>query len=404
MARSLFALMLLLTGCATSLQTAGANNDHLFVWAGAGAKQESDFLAVIDVDPKSANYAEIVASTVAPGPRGGAHHTDHEMPPGGVLLANAFGSGRTVMFDVSHPTQPKLIGSFAGAGEYNHAHSFVRLPDGNVLATFQERGHGNEHAGALVKLSPTGEVLKTSDAADPGIEPFVRPYSLAVVPALDRIVTTSADMHAKAVSRAVQVWRLSDMSLIKTVMLPAPPSGKHNEDPAEPRLLSDEKTVVVSTFTCGLFLIKGLEGQNPSAEFIHKFSDSDTCAVPVVAGRFWVQTDASIPGLISLDMTNPSRPKEVDRLVLAPDELPHWIALAPDGKRIVISGGEKALRSRVLLAQIAPGSGKLSLDPSFRSKGAARPGVSFERAQWPHGPAGPAAPHGAVFSRGRAGE
>lgn len=403
MARLLIAL-LLLTGCVSQLQSSGTYSNHLFVWAGADAKEESDFLAVIDVDPKSATYGEIVATTPAPGPRGGAHHTEHEMPKGGVLLANAFGSGRTFLFDLHQPTEPKVAGFFAGAAEYNHAHSFVRLPNGNVLASYQERGHGNERPGALVELSPSGEVLRSSDAADPAIEPFVRPYSLAVVPALDRVVTTSADMHAKAVSRAVQVWRLSDLSLIKTVLLPAPPSGKHNEDPAEPRLLSDGRTVAVSTFTCGLFLIKGLEGENPSAEFIHKFSDTDACALPVVAGRFWVQTDASLPGLISLDMADPSRPREVDRLVLAPDELPHWIALAPDGRRIVISGGGKALRSRVLLANIAPGSGKLALDTSFRSRGAARPGVSFDRAHWPHGKAGPALPHGAVFTRPRAGK
>lgn len=398
MPRLLLAL-LLLSGCASTPPRTEVKEDYLFVWAGAAAKEESDFLAVIDVEPTSPSYAEIIATAPADGLRGGAHHTEHEMPKDGILLANAFGSGRTFLFDLRQPRQPQLVGSFASAGEYMHPHSYVRLPNGNILATYQQRGHGNERPGALVELSPNGQVLKTSDAADPGVEPFIRPYSLAVIPALDRVVTSSADMHAKAISRAVQVWRLSDLSLIKTVLLPPPPGGKQNEDPAEPRVLSDGRTVVVSTFTCGLFLLRDLEGESPFAKFIHKFSDTDACALPVVAGRYWVQTDASVPGLVSLDMTDPSRPREVDRLVLASDEHPHWISLAPDGRRIVISGGGKALQTRVLLARIDPRTGQLSVDTSFKAKGARELGVSFDRMEWPHRKGGRAIPHGAVFKR-----
>ncbi|HYE28710.1 MAG TPA: hypothetical protein VEA61_10810 [Allosphingosinicella sp.] len=401
MARIWLVSLALLSGCVAQPHRADRSGEHLLVWVAPQSNEQSDFLAAIDLDPQSPTYARVVATVAAPGPTGGAHHTEYEMPDGGILAANAFGSGRTYLFDVSDPRRPKFAGSLEGAGDYSHPHSFARFPNGNLLATFQERGHGNERPGALVEYSPDGRMLRSSDAADPGVEPFIRPYSLTIVPELDRVVTTSADMHSKDISRAVQVWRLSDMSLVKTVRLPTPPAGIQNEDPAEPRLLADGRTVAVSTFTCGLFLLEGLDGQDPVARFIHKFSDTDKCAVPVVAGRFWVQADASLPGLISLDMSVPSQPSEVDRLILAPDELPHWIALAPDGRRIVISGGKEALRSRVLLAKIDPATGKLSLDSAFRPAGAARPGVTFDQASWPHGASGTAIPHGAVFSRPR---
>ena len=39
------------------------------------------------------------------------------------------------------------------------------------------------------------------------------------------------------------------------------------------------------------------------------------------------------------------------------------------------------------------------IDDRFRDAGASVAGVSFDRADWPHGATGPAVPHGAVFSR-----
>jgi hypothetical protein len=375
------------------------SGDYLFVWATDDGARKSDFLAVIDASRSSPRYGEILATVQTGMALSIAHHTEHVMPAGGILFANGFGAGETFLFDLRDPLHPKLAGQFGGAGEYMHPHSFVREPDGNVLATYQMRGHDNAEPGALVELSPTGEVLRVSPAADPKGEPFIRPYSLAIVPKLNRVVTTSADMHEKAVSHSVQVWRLSDLKLLKTVRLPEGPAGNEGNDSAEPRLLADGRTVVVSTFNCGLFMMDGLAGTQPKAKLIYSFTGGGQCALPVVAGRFWVATDTSIPGLVALDMHNPRAPREVSRLVLGKGQQPHWISLAPDGERIVISGGQEELKTRVLLARIDRSTGKLTLDESFRDKGGAEAGVSFDRTSWPHGDTGRAIPHGAVFSR-----
>lgn len=375
-----------------------AKGDYLFVWASDVGAKKSDFLAVIDADPRSPQYAQVIATVPAGIANRHAHHTEHEMPAGGILFANVFGAEKTFLFDLRDPRRPRVAGSFENAGEYMHPHSYARTPNGTVLATYQMRGHDNAEAGALVEVSADGKVLRTSDAADPDVEPFIRPYSLAVVPAINRVVTTSADMHGKDVSRAVQLWRLSDLKLLKTIRLPKGPGGKENEDPAEARVLADGRTVVVSSFNCGMFLLDGLDGAAPSAQFIHAFAGGDECALPVVAGRYWVATDTKL-GLISVDMTDPGRPKEVSRLALPGGQGPHWIALAPDGRRIVISGGKNAFETRVLMARIDPATGQLSLDTTFRDKGSSTPGVSFDRVNWPHGATGKAMPHGAVFSR-----
>lgn len=375
-----------------------AKNDYLFVWATDVGAKKSDFLAVIDADASSLRYGEVIATAPTGVALSIAHHTEHEMPKGGVLFANGFGAGQTFLFDLHDPLHPKVTGSFLGAGDFMHPHSFAREPNGNVLATYQMRGHENAEPGALVELSPEGKVLRVSAAADPKGESFIRPYSLAIVPKLDRVVTTSADMHAKEVSHSVQVWRLSDLTLLKTVRLPTGPRGTEGDDPAEPRVLEDGRTVVVSTFNCGMFVLDDLAGNEPVAKLVHALPMGE-CALPVVAGRYWVATDTSIPGLVSLDMSNPREPREVSRLVLGKGQQPHWISLSPDGQRIVVSGGKEALETRVLMVRIDRRTGKLALDERFRDKGATEAGVSFDRKSWPHGNTGRALPHGAVFSQ-----
>src|SRR5437870_10242996 len=71
---------------------------YLFVWAGDVAGKASDFLGVIDADPASARYGAAVASLPVGEAGTRPHHTEHEMPAGGHLLANGFAAGRTWLF------------------------------------------------------------------------------------------------------------------------------------------------------------------------------------------------------------------------------------------------------------------------------------------------------------------
>ena len=393
-------LSLLLVSASSAGPTAPLpRSDYLFVWTMDADAQQSDFLAVIDLDRASPSFATVVATAPTGVKNGKSHHTEHEMPAGGILFANGFGAGQTWLFDLNQPRSPKIKSSFTNAGEMMHPHSFVRLANGNVLATYQMTGHDNEEPGGLAEISAGGEILRTSPVTGLAPGEFVRPYSLAIVPALDRVVTTSTDMHSDGPARSVQVWRLSDLKLLSTIVLPPGPRGKEHHLPAEPRLLGDGRTVMVNTFSCGLFLLDRLTSATPRARLVHDFVGPGQCALPVVAGRYWVQADASLPGLVSLDISDPSRPRIVDTFKLGEDEKPHWISLAPDGQRIVISGRGPALESRLLIATIDLRTGKLSLDETFRPAGATRPGIDFDRPSWLHGDTGKAIPHGAVFSR-----
>jgi hypothetical protein len=131
-------------GLSQRASTTDMPSTSLFVWAGDADKRESDFMAVVDVDPRSASYASVVA-TVPVGATGTRpHHTDYEMPADGRLWANGFDTGQTFRFDLSDPRKPRLLGSFGDAAPFTHPHSYARLASGNVVATFQ---HGTGERG-----------------------------------------------------------------------------------------------------------------------------------------------------------------------------------------------------------------------------------------------------------------
>ncbi len=396
-------------------QASRGPSPFLFIWAGDSDGKDSDFLAVIDVRPGSSNYGEIV-TTLPVGVRGTfPHHTEYEFPANSLLFANGWGAGQTFIIDLRDPRKPKLAGQFKDLNGYSFPHSFARLENGNVLATFQVKKDGYEPPGALAEIDTHGKLIRASSADVAGMDKTqLWPYSVLVLPRIDRVITSSTEMglpqwarpnkhgashesHTLVDTSNIQVWRLSDLRLLATVPLPTPVKGKSNLNPAEPRLLPDG-SVYVNTFNCGLFRLSGLDGATPKAENVFEFpgaGSKEECAVPVVVGRYWIQTDPSLPGLVVLDVTDPAKPVEASRLIL--DERfrkTHWIAADRDAERVVVTGNN---RSWVLIANIDMKTGKLTLDEKFRTKGSNKPGVDFDRLQWPHGATGKAFVHGALF-------
>ena len=377
---------------------------HLYVWAGDVDRADPDFLAVLDADTESPGYGRVIA-TIPVGLAGTwPHHTEHRMPESRHLFANGFMTGETFRFDLATPEAPRLLGSFDQAAGLTFPHSYERLPSGNVLVTFQGHGERNADPGGLVELTDAGEVVRSGSAADTAAAgALLRPYSLAIVPDLDRVVVTSYDMGEdmgflggrRGRTRVVQVWRLSDLSVVATIELPPGPGGGGNEQPGEPRVLADGRTVLVSTFTCGLYRITGLASGAPGAEHVHGF-DGGGCAVPVVVDDFWVQSVPSARAVVALDVSDPSSPREVSRVTLGPRNFPHWLALDPAGGRIVVADrGDGEMR--IFVVTVDRETGQLAIDQRLRDPGSDRPGVDFGRSEWPHGPTGPARPHGSVF-------
>ena len=392
-------LIALWFACVCLLAHAADKPKYVFVWAGDDAKRAQDFLAVFNADPASKQYGELVTTLSVPGEPGTPHHTEMEMPRNGHLLANQHEAGKTVVFDVHDARRPKVLYHYGDLGGYAHPHTYIRERDGNILATFQYKGLAHHagmkmaaHPGGLVAFTESGKVLRSGDADDPSAkDELIRPYSVVALPKMDRAVTTNTSMHFpdEGTTRTIQVWRLHDLHLLQTIVLPAI-NGRGNELPGEPILAADGKAVLIHTFSCGLYQLNDIDTQ-PVVKPLRTF-ESDFCDVPVRLGHYWVATMSSAHAIAAYDLDSPEL-KEVSRVTFNDKQKPHWISVDATSKRIVLNSGEYG-EHRVYLLDFDPATGALKLDERFRDQGSNEPGVSMDAKKW-----GNAFPHGAVFSR-----
>src|SRR6202022_1450995 len=96
---------------ATGAHASTSPSPYLFVWVSDADRKQSDFLAVVDVRPSSRRYGRLV-TTLPVGVVGTiAHHTEHEMPEGGILFANGLWSSLTFIAELTHPTRERLLGA-----------------------------------------------------------------------------------------------------------------------------------------------------------------------------------------------------------------------------------------------------------------------------------------------------
>jgi hypothetical protein len=402
------ALLLLLAVCATLPapgQSAKGNSagHYLFTWVGAAEQKGNDFLAVIDADPASPNFGHLLTTLATDQPTGYVHHTEYTMPASGMLFANDHNAGRTFIFDLHDPLHPKIETSFTDMDGYMHPHSFVRLPNGHVLATFQHahremNSESQGRSGGLVEIDDSGKVIRSASNADPAFpDALLSPYGLVVIPEIDRVVSTNSSMHMDDIFRGVtyQVWRLSDLKLLKTEYLDVGENRYAQISPEEPRLGPDG-SVFVQTLGCGLERITGIDTDHPASHLVYTFP-GNWCGVPTIVGHYLIQPAPNVHAAIVLDIANPTKPVEVSRFTFDSNYFPHWTGWDPKTNRIVITPGREG-DPRLYLLQFYVQSGSIALDKTFRDADG-KAGFNFTDRNWPHGWEGTGRPHGAVFSR-----
>jgi len=381
-----------------------ATEDYLFAWAGDAGQKGNDFLAVIDADPSSASYGKLVTTLATDQKTIQVHHTEYTMPASGMLFANDHGAGRTFIFDVRDPLHPKIANSFTDMGGYMHPHSYLRLPDGNVLATFQHAHHAGSDmvmgaTGGLVEINDEGKVIRSASSADPAFaDALLMPYSLVVLPELDRIVSTNSSMHLNEIFSGVtyQVWRLSDLKLLKTEYFDVGENRYAQISPEEPRLGPDG-SIFVQTLGCGIERITGINTDQPTSHLVYSFP-GNWCGVPTIVGHFLIQSVPDLHGLVVLDIANAAKPVEVSRLKLTDTYSPHWTAWGSKTQRLVVTSSGSPVDHRLFLLKLDQATGVITVDDAFRDTDG-KPGFNFGDREWPQGWKGTGAPHGAVFTR-----
>ena len=398
----------LAVGCLTVVGAALAadvpsKGHYLLVWTGDRAKAGNDFLAVIDADPNSAGYGHLVTTLVTDQPTVRIHHTEYTMPASGMLFANDHDAGRTFIIDARDPRHPKVAASFSDLAGYMHPHSYVRLPNGHVLATFQHAHHaasvpGTGKSGGLVEIDDTGQVIRSASSADPAFpDALLMPYGLVVLPDVDRVLSTNSSMHDPDLFSGVtdQVWRLSDLALLKTEYLDVGANRYAHVSPEEPRRGPDG-SVFVQTLACGLERITGIATSEPRSQLVYTFP-GNWCGVPTIVDHYLIQSVPAIHGFIVLDISNAATPVEVSRLQISDTYAPHWTGWDPRTRRLVVTSGSTP-DDRTYLLTLDATTGALAVDETFRDSDGV-PGFSFAEREWPHGWKGIGMPHGAVFTR-----
>ncbi|HYD38058.1 MAG TPA: hypothetical protein VEA60_10615 [Allosphingosinicella sp.] len=389
-------------GAAAHSQTVSGPTHYLLVWTGDPAKTGNNFVVVVDADAASPTYGRMVTSVATDQKSATAHHTEYEMPASGMLFANDHGANRTVILDVRNPKQPRQAGAFGSLGGYSMLHSFARLPNGNVLASFQYPDHRGHMAmggktGGLVEIDDSGRMVRSASNADPAFaDEGLLPYGLAVLPKIDRVIVTNSPMGDDFLltSNTYQMFRLSDLKLLGTCRLDPGPRLNGHVSPEEPRIGPDG-AAYIQTLSCGIQRVTGMEGPSPKAALVHQFPGS-WCGVPTIVGRYLVQSVPAIHGFIVLDIADGARPVEVSRLVIDDEYSPHWTGWDKESRRLVVTSGRSG--DRMYLLELDEASGALTIDEKFRGEDG-KPGFSFAKRAWPHGWAGEGKPHGAVFSR-----
>jgi hypothetical protein len=401
------ALVVLLAALSAACSKSGDRaSQYLFVWAGPRSSDSSaamsnamganDFFAVLDADGTSPTYGKTLATHEVGTPGMMAHHMELSLPVGHSVFTSDYMTGQIFLVDVHNPLAPRVARRIDSVPGFRSPHSFARLQNGNVIVAMQ---FGNKTVagdpGGLVEFDATGDFIRATSAADSAFRGArIRPNGIELMPAIDRIVTTSMPMDDERTADVIQVWQLSGLRLLHTLAMPIPAGDTGSVLPYDARVLADGRTAMVDTYYCRLYRVTDVASDQPRIELVHTLEHvrREGCAVAVAAGHYWVVPVAYGRAIVSLDVSDPAHPVEVSTLRTDSTFFPHWLSVDPGSDRIVINSADDG-ESRVLIAHLNRATGQLSWDDRFQDAGSSRRGVSVDGAST----RGKVMAHAAVF-------
>jgi len=401
---SVLTLLTLLVSRA-SAHSLGVKETTLYVWAGDAARQQPDFLTVVNFDEASPDYGKVVRTVPLPGPGniGNEPHHCHLSADGNVLACGGLlsvlrGQNDIFFFDVAQADDPKLIKS-TRAPHASIIDDFYPLPGGGFLVT----GMGSETGDAPGRLLEFDKGLNLLHEwpDNPPTDGF-NPHGISVRPELNLMVTTDflnpittiKETSGPVVRGCLRVWDLGKRQIVRSIPLPTA-NGTMDVQliPGDPQ----GRAYTNGMFDGQLYLADTAAG---TAKPVFDYSSiTPGASVPgglpqmlrlTQDGRRLVVSQLQTGKLLLFDTSNPEAPKFLSALELGPNAGPHVMHFTGDETRLVVTdyflneddfgvihfdGDHK-----VHVVNVEPD--KLTLDPRFQ--------LDFNTAF----PTGPARPHG----------
>ena len=405
----------------------GQTSPYLLLFAGDHDTKDSDFIAVLDVDPKSDAISAPLTSIETGQQNSMPHHMEYVAPPAGEpIFMNGHRHEASMIVDVADLPNITIRKSFTPPSPFRFPHDYTRTPGGTRLVGFLRSDGASPDAdektspgyhGGIAEYNQGGEVIRSVSAAVPGAQKAVRPYAFALLPEIDRFVVTSAPMMETSWADVIQVYRYSDFELLHTIELPVGVLANGEEVPGSqaagfgPRILGDG-TVFLNSYGCAFYHLSQIDSDAPSLKLVHTIATAPTnnpgkirgaCGIPFRVGHYWVQPVGHKNSVVVLDIKDPLNPREVFHLSTPKDFKPHWLAKDPRANRLIL-GSELGGEQGFYVLRIDEKTGALDFDDHFqarRKKGLFKSKsmgyISLERDEWPHGKTGHAWGHAALF-------
>lgn len=338
-----------------SAQMSQANDDnqkkqgkYLFVCAGDQARKAPDFLAVVDFDEASPYYGKVIAT--APLPEPGAtgnefHHiglsADSKVAACGGLLSVLKGQKEVFFWDVSNPAAPKFITS-ADPPLSAITDDFHALPEGGFLVTMMGGAQG--HApGRVAEFDDHLNLVREHPDTPP--EDGFNPHGISVRPEINLMVTSdfvcpSTTLVAVPGSMdfrgSVRVWNLNRREIVRTINI----SGAGGT--IDVKLIPRDR--LARGFTAGmlddhLYLFNTRSGTARSVFDFASIARGGWPQLMRISGdgrRLFVSMNLA-GKVVMFDISDSDEPRVLKVLDLGANSGPHYIALTPDEKRLIVS-------------------------------------------------------------------
>jgi methanethiol oxidase len=203
----------------------GERESLLYVWTRDATGEGSDFLAIVDVDPGSPSFGEIIGSAPTGSTGNEAHHFGYTAD-GSRIFAGGMFSNRMFIYDVRRdPRAPELVRTVdLGPSGYVGPHTAYALPDGVLIAMM---GAADGGPGAVLELTDDGDV-RAAHPAPLHNGRALHLYDVVVQPEANRMLATSFAhaehfMHGvpdpEHVGNEVVVWDFETREVVQVAEL-----------------------------------------------------------------------------------------------------------------------------------------------------------------------------------------